>query len=298
MKKLLSVTVMLALCILVLAACGECKHDWKKATCKDPKTCDKCGETEGEPKEHEWMDATCEEPKICVNCDETEGDPLTHEWIEATCETPKTCDVCKKTEGDAPTHDWKSANCTEPNICNNCGKTDGAPLGHKWNAATYDAPKTCNECNETEGDPLVYQDLGITETKFLAFLNETFPDSGYSLDYWGETQGGWPIYEIWQGSTYTDIYITYETADNSNKVESIHVCLEDNVTSESFASMGAFCAVIMMHLDKSFELETLTDALTSPRIEDDTKYFYLEDNGYIISGELTDESGFLSISRE
>lgn len=38
-------------------------HEWKEATCAEPKTCAKCGETEGEALGHTWVEATCEEPK-------------------------------------------------------------------------------------------------------------------------------------------------------------------------------------------------------------------------------------------
>lgn len=54
MKRVLSLLLVLVM-MLSLAACGECDHDWEKATCEDPKTCSKCGETKGEPEEeHDW----------------------------------------------------------------------------------------------------------------------------------------------------------------------------------------------------------------------------------------------------
>ncbi len=40
-------------------------HDWKAATCTDPKTCDRCHITEGEALGHDWKDATCTDPKTC-----------------------------------------------------------------------------------------------------------------------------------------------------------------------------------------------------------------------------------------
>ena len=60
--------------------------------------------------EHSWIDATCTEPKTCSKCGETEGEPLGHEWVEATCDNPKTCSVCGQTEGEALGHtpgDWE-----------------------------------------------------------------------------------------------------------------------------------------------------------------------------------------------
>ena len=71
MKKRLMLVLLAVLCVVMLAACGECEHDWEKATCEEPKTCSECGETKGKAKGHEWVDATCEEPKTCSECGET-----------------------------------------------------------------------------------------------------------------------------------------------------------------------------------------------------------------------------------
>jgi len=98
MKKLTALILVLAMS-LSLAACG-CDHVWLAATCDTPKTCEECGETEGEPKGHTMVEATCEEPKHCENCDLTEGEALEHVWLKATTEAPKTCENCGATEGD------------------------------------------------------------------------------------------------------------------------------------------------------------------------------------------------------
>lgn len=39
------------LCAVLLSGC-QCKHVWEEANCTTPKTCGKCGETEGLPSEH------------------------------------------------------------------------------------------------------------------------------------------------------------------------------------------------------------------------------------------------------
>ena len=98
MKKLTALILVLAMS-LALAACG-CDHVWLAATCDTPKTCEECGETEGEPKGHTMVEATCEEPKHCENCDLTEGEALGHTWVDATTEAPKTCENCGATEGE------------------------------------------------------------------------------------------------------------------------------------------------------------------------------------------------------
>lgn len=66
--------------VLSLSACG-CKHEWVEATCTEPKTCSKCGETEGEALGHSWgdweieMEATVTESgtkvRTCSRCGAT-----------------------------------------------------------------------------------------------------------------------------------------------------------------------------------------------------------------------------------
>ena len=34
---------------------------------------------------HEWKDATCTEPKVCLNCGATEGEVLGHNYEKGTC---------------------------------------------------------------------------------------------------------------------------------------------------------------------------------------------------------------------
>ncbi len=139
MKKL--AVILLVLSLVLLAGCA-CKHEWKEATCEAPKTCDLCGETEGEPLGHTWEDATCTKARTCKTCSETQGEPLPHTFSDATCEVPKTCTVC--------------------------AATDGKALGHTWEEATYTTPKTCTVCAATEGDVLRRTDLGISVDDMVA----------------------------------------------------------------------------------------------------------------------------------
>lgn len=76
MKKLTSLALVLVMVMALLAGCA-CKHEWKDADCKNPKTCELCGETEGEKTdEHEWEEATTEAPKTCKTCGKTEGEKI------------------------------------------------------------------------------------------------------------------------------------------------------------------------------------------------------------------------------
>ena len=56
MKKLVILTLILAMAVSMVA-CG-CSHQWEEATCTAPKTCGKCGQTEGDAVGHtpgEWI---------------------------------------------------------------------------------------------------------------------------------------------------------------------------------------------------------------------------------------------------
>ena len=99
-------------------------HTWTNATCTAPKTCNVCGETEGEALDHDWTDATCTASKTCAVCGETEGEALDHDWTDATCTAPKTCAVCGETEGEALDHSsdsWLSDSDKHWKLCA-CGE--------------------------------------------------------------------------------------------------------------------------------------------------------------------------------
>ena len=153
----------------------EQAHDWKDATCTEPKTCRICGATEGDPAGHQWKEATCTEPKTCTVCGATEGEASGHVWGEAACTEPRTCTVCGATEGEARGHEWKDATCTEPKTCTVCGATEGDPAGHQWKDATCTEPKTCTVCGATEGDPAghTWKEATCTEPKTCTVCGAT-----------------------------------------------------------------------------------------------------------------------------
>ena len=178
MKKILGI-LLVVIMVTTISGCGKHVHKWTDATCTDPKTCQECGETEGEALGHKWVDATCTKPRTCSRCGEIEGKELGHVWADASCTKPKTCKVCGLTEGQPLGHEWVDATCTEPKTCSVCGETEGNPLGHdvkgatctkggkcsrcgeempaaghKWEDASCTEPKTCSICGLTEGKPL------------------------------------------------------------------------------------------------------------------------------------------------
>ena len=137
---------------------NACQHDWVDADCVLPKTCSKCGDTEGEPNGHEVLKhvdavaATCEAPGnleywYCEAC----GMATTVEGQELN--TP----VARMVTG-ATGHDMADATCTAPSTCKNgCGLTVGSELGHSYTSSVT-APTctaagyttyTCGACGDT-----------------------------------------------------------------------------------------------------------------------------------------------------
>lgn len=69
-----------ALMLLLLLTGCSCEHEWQRSTCQAPRTCSRCGETEGKVRAHEWGSTDCHDPKGCIVCGTTEGMELTHTW--------------------------------------------------------------------------------------------------------------------------------------------------------------------------------------------------------------------------
>ena len=127
MRKNLVLLLTFLLCTALLAGCS-CQHQWTEAACLTPKTCGKCGITEGKALGHSWQDAGCVTAKTCSRCGLTEGAALGHDWAEATCTAPKTCRICAATEGEALEHTWEGeATLFTAPLCAVCG-TEGERL--------------------------------------------------------------------------------------------------------------------------------------------------------------------------
>ena len=126
MKKIFMILMALAVLFSLCACKKKCDHEWVDASCKAPKTCAKCGETEGEKTSHLMKNATCTEPKTCSVCGLTEGEmPTGHNWVEATCTSPKYCTACNAAEGEVPGHKWVD-NGKGSKTCSVCGMDDGS----------------------------------------------------------------------------------------------------------------------------------------------------------------------------
>ena len=117
-RKICFLAIFLVFSFCTLTSCKKnnqvcTSHTYAAATCTAPKTCTKCGYTEGEPLghdlvHHEKEDPTCTKKghkayDTCTRCDYTtyqEIPALGHEWVDATTEAPKTCTRCKETVGE------------------------------------------------------------------------------------------------------------------------------------------------------------------------------------------------------
>lgn len=181
---------------LVLSMAGCCLiHKWEEATCAAPKTCSRCGETEGDALAHTVTAATCEDPSACSVCGKLMGARLGHKWESATCSKPKTCKVCAKTEGDAAEHDWSEATCTEAAECSFCGKENGKPKGHQrgqWvvTKEPYNGPGTkavyCTRCDELiEEKTYTLPYFGMTFDELMSGFNSKFRSNGFSMTQTG-----------------------------------------------------------------------------------------------------------------
>ncbi len=71
----------------------QCSHSWEIATCTLPKTCSKCGETDGNALGHSWKDATCTSPKKCGTCGTTQGTTKSHNFVEEIVSDEYLCSV-------------------------------------------------------------------------------------------------------------------------------------------------------------------------------------------------------------
>lgn len=114
MKKILTLAVVFAMLLTVLTGCG-CSHEWLDATCEAPRTCNLCGEVEGEALGHSFGEATCSAPSTCAVCGVTDGEALPHTLTEANFQEAPVCTVCGAAEGEPLTPGFVEMGIT-PNL--------------------------------------------------------------------------------------------------------------------------------------------------------------------------------------
>ena len=156
MKRILAILLTLTM-VFALCACGH-THKWVEATCTEPKTCSKCGETEGKALGHKWIPATFTEPETCSVCGETSGDPL--DMSDKTIENLISKCVESKVETEKIGYDFAFYPSTRIEIFNITPETDSNSNPSGWKA--YGVYQISNYQRDTrqqgEFDVFVYYD--------------------------------------------------------------------------------------------------------------------------------------------
>lgn len=181
---------------------ATCSHSYKDATCTIPKTCTKCGVTEGSAMGHTWKDATCIEPKTCSICKTIDGSakghtPVTDPAVAATCViVGKTegshCSVCNSVLtaqreiaaiGHAYSKTVKEPTCTEEGYTTytcSCGDT----YSEKIDCSPHDYNKgRCTKCNTIIGQYRADEPVLLDEYAGVKFyyVGTDFNGSFYSI---------------------------------------------------------------------------------------------------------------------
>lgn len=229
---------------------------------------------------HEWVDADCVNPKTCSKCGETEGEALGHSWVDADCVNPKTCSVCGETEGSALGHTLSEATCTDAPVCSVCNESVGEALGHSWVDATYEAPKTCSVCGETEGDPLVRTDLGLDYETYANTMNTALNTLGYGLEFYDIDEEGMPTYFVTQNGEELEVVVAFELAADGKTVYAVTVATpnEDDAVVTGIAG-----GVAMGIADSTITQDVVNQLASSTPIQSDGSNVYMiEYNGLLI----------------
>lgn len=194
MKKRIIYAALVMLLSLLMSGCCL-SHEWADETCTAPKTCTKCGKTDGEMLPHTWEDATCTSPKTCAECGTTEGDVLEHTWLDATCKAAQTCSVCGATEGVPLAHNWLDATCQSPKTCADCGAIEGEPLSHtySWTVTTeptytFDGVKAgiCEVCGNS-----VSETIEALTPEYHWNQPVDFPENSFKVGFYKDASNYW-----------------------------------------------------------------------------------------------------------
>lgn len=194
-KKIMIISaIAITICIAIISAYViisnlPCKHkNWIEATCDSPKTCAKCGYTEGSPLEHDYADATCTKPQKCKLCGQTEGEALGHDFQGGSCEEESVCARCQEITPPSG-HECSEATCTEPAKCQKCGKVCEPALGHNY------VGNSCSRCGaknttERKENRVVYSSGGLVIT-YLGYEYEEGQYGDFKLNFRIDNNSGY-----------------------------------------------------------------------------------------------------------
>lgn len=105
---------------------------------------------------HDWADATCTAPKTCSRCGATEGNALDHDFADVWSSDASghwhACSRCDAKDGEAAhTPDREAATETDPIKCTECDYIITAALGHTHSLTKVEAnAPTCTEDGNIE----------------------------------------------------------------------------------------------------------------------------------------------------
>lgn len=147
-RRVVILNIVVLSVLLLFSSCGH-SHSWTEATCTDPRTCSKCGETEGSPLGHDYekeiiSDASCLESGIlrytCKRC--------SYSFEEVIPAFGHEKEILKRVEPGCTTSGYESAKCAR------CGYDYGLstipPLGHDEGEVQVIKEPTCTEKGEGE----------------------------------------------------------------------------------------------------------------------------------------------------
>ena len=279
---------------------------------------------------HTWIDATCIAPKTCEVCGETEGEPVSFahkygEWevvIEPTVEAglmQRVCALCGGIEEAIipPAHVCEftkltiAATCTEYGfdlyVCEGCSLSYAdnyiAALGHAFSEATCTEAATCERCGETEGELAAHNitsssegfeasclEEGIVEYYYCGDCNTYFADAECTVKM--EDQTGLGLNIPMTGHNITSSCEGFEASCLEEGMLEYYYCGDCNtyfadaeLTTELEDQTGANLVIPMTGHNITVSCEGFAATCTE---EGMLEYYYCGDcNTYFADAELT-----------
>ena len=260
MKRIMAILLAFAM-LFTLSACGH-KHTWEDATCTTPKTCSKCGKTEGEPLGHKWGEVSFEwaedhssvtATRVCENDAshvESETVAVSAETAGAESDTPGKTVYTAPFENEAfaalplPQPEEAPAAESEPSEAAESEEASESaepvePAEPTWAEPTYEWAEDLSSVTATR---ICVEDESLAETEIAEVSAEVVKAPGCEEP--GETAYtatfGNPAFEA-QSRTETDLEPlghswgepTYDWAEDRSSVTATRVCEDDEAHAET-----------------------------------------------------------------
>lgn len=245
MKKLFSLLLVLAM-MLSLVACGECDHDWEDATCEEPKTCSKCGETKGKPAGHDWEEEDGE--MVCAEC----GEECKHDFEDGECVE---CGMAEDGEGSGDVV-IQEPQGTEPE------EDDEPETTPNTEAPSYSG-------SSTQGGEFTF-----TWEEFADMMNEQLAANGSTLQigFIKIDSDGDAMYYAYSNGVETDYHVMYLCFDDyDDTLEEFMLLMSMDADEEELMWFIELSTAASMVCDDGMtQSEALSIYSMEPSYEDDT----------------------------